>query len=166
MSHRVFLFERRRGSTRSLHHRHPPRSRRVYCQSENCSLTRFDCWVLGRADHFEPVSERPGVPADEGGPLLDVRLSPDVPATGLSGEMSSKTARWRHWRAYRAGPRSAVGVLASPPDLNALALLPGEDAEGLTSCSQSDPAGDERGFARADEAGPRAQPPRAGVARL
>ena len=34
---------------RRLHHRHPHRSRRVYCQSENCSLTCFDCWVLGRS---------------------------------------------------------------------------------------------------------------------
>jgi hypothetical protein len=40
------------------------------------------------------VAERRGVPAHEAGPLLDVRLSPDIPATAPSRELSSKTARW------------------------------------------------------------------------
>ena len=67
-------------------------------------------------------------------------------------EMSSSTARRPQRRAYRARPRPAVGLLASTltdsPCFQARTRKP----SCLTSCSQSDPACDEGGFARADEA--------------
>jgi hypothetical protein len=73
--------------------------------------------------------------------------------------------RWRWRRSRPANPLALIAlVAAAAPDLDALALLPGEDAEAVV-CHLMHPSwscgrvGDQRRLARADEPRRRAPPP-------
>jgi hypothetical protein len=83
--------------------------------------------ALGRADHFACPSDLPFPP-----------MKPDRFSTqsyrlprSLRGAKCHRTRQDGRIGEYRACPRPAVGVLVSPPNLDALALLPGEDAEAV-----------------------------------